>query len=294
VIKHMFSNIDFARFAGVRTQAMLESEWYAKVDAAHGGAVSAMATAETADHPMETDHAAQAEPHNAPTTLVDADVPDEDESLYEVCDSDPSDEVMTGDGDSLCLLFGLFVDGVQLHVSGRSTTTVLSLKCLDLPGFLVCSKVASYNLAFIDGPKEPTCMTDFMMMVLAEFKKCEPSTDKDGANIHARTVHAITHSALSTVNTAGNVMLRGEPIEVWDPHRQRHRRVVPLLVAAFADTPARRAWALTTGHTCRSGCDKCGLRSTRLLPDGTGINFSAFLGYAALTNALVYDETTKV
>lgn len=88
--------------------------------------------------------------------------------------------------------------------------------------------------------------------------------------------------------------MTGKGVEVWDSHRKQHRTVLPILVVAYADTPARRGWALTCGHTSRSGCDKCGLRSTRVLPNGDPISFSAFLGYDALTNGMVYDRETQV
>lgn len=33
-----------------------------------------------------------------------------------------------------------------------------------------------------------------------------------------------------------------------------------MIILAFADTPARRSWAMTCGHSGRSGCDKCFIR----------------------------------
>lgn len=86
----------------------------------------------------------------------------------------------------------------------------------------------------------------------------------------------------------------GETVRAWDAYRNRYRQVAPVLTYAYADTPARRGWALTTGHTSRSGCDKCGLRSTRVLPTGETVNFSAFCGYTAPATALVYDEDREV
>lgn len=86
----------------------------------------------------------------------------------------------------------------------------------------------------------------------------------------------------------------GETIKVWDCYRNRYRQVAPVLAYAYADTPARRGWALTSGHTSRSGCDKCGLRSTRVLPNGDTITSSAFCGYTAPATALVYDEDEQV
>lgn len=86
----------------------------------------------------------------------------------------------------------------------------------------------------------------------------------------------------------------GKTVKVWDAYRNQYRQVAPVLAAAYADTPARRGWALATGHTGRSGCDKCGLRSTRLLPSGDTVGFGAFCGYSAPATALVYDEDKQV
>lgn len=80
-------------------------------------------------------------------------------------------------------------------------------------------------------------------------------------------------------STTWNFVVRGAPITVWDSHRQVERKVFPILVFAFADTPARRSWALTTGHSGNSGCDKCFIRGVRELPDGTPLRWSAFCGY---------------
>lgn len=93
---------------------------------------------------------------------------------------------------------------------------------------------------------------------------------------------------------AGRATSVGQTITVWDSHRGQHRRVSPVLAFAYADTPARRGWALTTGHTSRSGCDKCGLRSTRVLHNGDIVPFSAFTGYTAPAAAVAYDEDKAV
>ena len=66
------------------------------------------------------------------------------------------------------------------------------------------------------------------------------------------------------------------------------RKVVPLLVMAFADTPARATWALTCGHSGRSGCDKCFMPSTRMLADGTQIHFNIYRAYVDAVLAYVY------
>lgn len=93
---------------------------------------------------------------------------------------------------------------------------------------------------------------------------------------------------------AGNIQVACRGVQVWDCQRNGYRRVLPILVVAYADTPARRGWLLSCGATCRSGCDKCGIRSTRTLPNGEKLSFSAFLGYEALTNGMVYDEADRV
>ena len=88
--------------------------------------------------------------------------------------------------------------------------------------------------------------------------------------------------------------MNGTPIKVFDSFRRVWRWVYPVLVFAYADTPARRAWALTCGHTGRSGCDKCGIRGVRVLPSGEIVSFTVFVGYAGPTAAMVYDEAKHV
>lgn len=167
-MKHLFRADTFARFAGTRTQAMIQSDFYAQLDEAHGGSISALDSRstvpasvepQTPQHPPDC-HQSPAEP---------CDVPD-----FGHVDSDPSDEVMTGAGDTLTLFFALFVDGVQLHGHGRSTTTVIALKCLDLPGFLCNTDLACYSFAFISGPKEPSDLSEIMAIILQQFKCREP------------------------------------------------------------------------------------------------------------------------
>ena len=183
VIKHLFTEPLFARFAGVRTQGMLDSEFYARLDAAHGGALSALARGSDPAPDESVHHDEGIAAHATGSSAVDADPLDQGGQDWPVADPDPRDEVMTGNGDTIILMFGLFVDGVQLHSSGRSSTTVFSLKCLDLPGFMVGTNMASYNIAFIDGPKEPTCMTQILAHILTQFKTFEPQgiTGDDGA-----------------------------------------------------------------------------------------------------------------
>ena len=72
------------------------------------------------------------------------------------------------------------------------------------------------------------------------------------------------------------------------PGETQFRKVVPLLVMAFADTPARATWALTCGHSGRSGCDKCSMPSTRTLADGTIIHYNIYRAYIAAVLAYVY------
>lgn len=190
VIRLLFSNPTFARFAGTRTRAMLDSALYASIDSAHDGAISALASSDgTASADVGVgEHGsglvAANEPAHEDLLPVERQESDDAAHLNPVQDTDPSDEVMTGDGDTLVLLFGVFVDGVQLHTTAKDTTTVVSLKCIDLPGFLVGTNVASYNLAFISGPKEPTCLTDFMSLILHQFKEVEPKITRDAGGVH--------------------------------------------------------------------------------------------------------------
>jgi hypothetical protein len=116
-IRHLFMNPLFARFAGTRTQAMLDSLWYHEADRSVHGLLSTLRddggkagsdTDECDDHEGPGDvgslssHAYDAEvernsdgrSHSEDITGIDA----------EVQDPDPSDEVMTGAGDHRALL----------------------------------------------------------------------------------------------------------------------------------------------------------------------------------------------
>ena len=66
--------------------------------------------------------------------------------------------------------------------------------------------------------------------------------------------------------------------------------MLPVLLLAFADTPQRRAWALTCGHSGRTGCDKCGLRASRFGADGFAYNNNCFRGYADLAQTMTFDN----
>ena len=92
----------------------------------------------------------------------------------------------------------------------------------------------------------------------------------------------------------GNIHVRGDPIEVYDSYRKKLRKVFPVFVFAFADTPARRSWNLTIGATGFSGCDKCGIRGTRSLPDDVEIGWTAFIGYKRPCEAVVLNADKKV
>lgn len=93
---------------------------------------------------------------------------------------------------------------------------------------------------------------------------------------------------------AGKVTVTGKPVKVWDSYRDMYRYVHPVLVFAYADTPARRSWLLGCGHTGRSGCDKCGIRGVRELTSGVPLGNTCFLGYSGSTLALVYDADKNV
>ena len=207
VIRHLWGDPMFARFAGTRTLAMLECPLYSRLDLAHGGAISALAQSDCAirdpiiipegggpapavhgpPQPAQDGGGPAAAARRPPVPAQDgggpaaaAHEPAEESDLDAVEDPDPSDDHMTAHGKSMIMLFGLFVDGVQLHGHGRHTTTVFVLKCLDLPGFLVNTDLAAYTLAYIEGPKEPTCMTEILMTVLKQFKIFEPSGVEHG------------------------------------------------------------------------------------------------------------------
>lgn len=180
VVRFLYGDYIFAKFAGTRTLALMNSRLYKDLDAAHDGALSALSTAtlggehEVSESEGSAMEAAAASPPLRHHVDEQGAQTDADDILEEVLHPDPSDEVMTGNGDTVILLFGLFVDGVQLHAHGRSTTTVISMKCLDLPGFLVNTNLASFNVAFIGGPKEPSNMTGITRQVLDQFKNFEP------------------------------------------------------------------------------------------------------------------------
>lgn len=306
VINHLFGEPMFARFAGTRTHAMLDSPFYQRIDKAHGRALSALDSQDQAacaqDAHIATEDAdtpACAGPSTQPA------INEETASDGDIVDPDPTDEVATGDGETLTLLFALFIDGVQLHGHGRATTTVVGLKCIDLPGFLCNTDLACFPLAYIGGVKEPTCLTQITHIILKQFKDHEVSTDTDAegdalAYFNLHVVHCMLggmyHRCALSASAAftGNIRVKGTPIRVWDSHRNSWRYVYPILVFAFADTPARRRWALTTGHTGKSGCDKCGIRGFRLLPSGIELNWTAFMGYSSPCPVLLFDAESKV
>lgn len=89
-------------------------------------------------------------------------------------------------------------------------------------------------------------------------------------------------------------MVHGVPIIVWDSHKNKHRKVYPILVFAFADTPARRSWALTTGHTGFRGCDKCGLIGFRQVTEEVTLKWTAFAGYCNKCRAVVLPPGSEV
>lgn len=196
VVRHMFGDPTFAEYAGVRTIAMLQSPKYRRLDEAHGGAISALANPNYAPQPLPAPPGAGA-CHPGPGDIGVSDhslppQPPAHTAQYEyahdgqhVENPDARDEEMTAHGEELILLFGLFVDGVQLHQHGRSTTTVFCLKCLDLPAFLVNTDLAAYTIAFIEGPKEPTCMTQILLSILKQFKFFEPSGVRIGDGVHS-------------------------------------------------------------------------------------------------------------
>lgn len=178
VIRHMFSDQLFARFAGTRTCAFLDSEFYSALDKAHHGLLSQFSVDGNARGCSKSEG-------GGPASLGDEAVTGSPQGELYKCASDtsdpadleatgdPSDEVMTGAGDLLVLLFGVFIDGVQLYSNNKSTTTVIALKCLDLPACLVNKNLANYLLAFIGGRSEPSCLQDFIHIIVKQFKLYE-------------------------------------------------------------------------------------------------------------------------
>lgn len=171
VIRHLFGVEAFAKFAGTRTHAFLDSDFYQHLDHAHNGAISALSPGSAGQTRGNNSNVALGAASPASPSSIGAcpttEVPDS-------VNADPIDEVMTANGDTMTLFFALFVDGVQLHAHGRATTTVVGVKCLDLPGFLCNTDLASYPLAFIGGSKEPTNMSEIMAIILKQFKNHEP------------------------------------------------------------------------------------------------------------------------
>lgn len=253
VIGHLFGVPMFAKFAGTRTEALLNSPLYQHLDDMHGGAISALTSIESmvdaacrsgGSFKADTDTDSPPEPRLRGNGTPDASGPDVGSSVpqpkpsagavvnspdlpsnavfrqktpppviasgagpstrpppigshavtsapspvrpsveNDMVDPDPSDEQMTGAGDALTLMFGIFVDGVQLHGHGRATTTVIGVKCLDLPGFLANTDLACYVLSFIAGPKEPTILTEIMTIILKQFKTHEPMGCQDDKGV---------------------------------------------------------------------------------------------------------------
>lgn len=281
---------------------MLDSPFFERLDQAHGGALSMLSSRDEVQSTSARESDAVQGDDAGAGSSVGAASSDTDASDCEAIDPDPTDEVMTGGGDSLTLLCALFIDGVQLHDHGRATTTVVGLKFLDLPGFLCNTDVACFPLAYIGGSKEPTCLTEITALILEQFKDHEVSAVKgiDGDASHRLVICSICSMACHDLCVdedtfaSGKTQIRGNPIMVWDSFRKRWRKVFPVLVFAYADTPARRGWAMTTGHTGKSGCDKCGIRGVRKLPGGIVLTWTAFAGYFGKCPALLFGAKSKV
>lgn len=179
---------------------MISSPFYQQVDEAHGSAISALSSLPSSpgEGPRPPGRGFEATA-SADTRAPDLTPPPPDCHV----DPDPSDEVMTGDCDTLTLLFGVFVDGVQLHQHGRATTTVIGIKCLDLPGFLSHTDLASYALAFIGGPKEPSNLSEIMAIVLKQFKLHEPMGYADDKGVPPATSENFAIPCLADVHRYG-------------------------------------------------------------------------------------------
>lgn len=184
-INHLFGEPMFARFAGTRSLSMMDSPLYERLDRAHGGALTALSsshdsvTVDAATSNVREDVDEVGGPSHHTQLPAHSDVAEDDNVT-----PDPTDEIMTGDNDTIALFFALFVDGVQLHDHGRATTTVVGLKCLDLPGFMCNSDLSCFPLAYIGGKKEPTNLSQFMTLLLQQFKDHEAfgCRDEQGEN----------------------------------------------------------------------------------------------------------------
>jgi hypothetical protein len=195
VIRHLFMNPVFARFAGTRTQAMLDSPWYQEVDRSVHGLLSALrddgSTADERHGQTGAGDLCSKSSHGSDDEDVernrdggghseDVSGHDTDGEPEEVQDPDPSDEVMTGAGDHLALLWAIFHDGVQMYDKTQATTMVFSTKCLCLPSWLVQTLAASYNIAFVGGNKEPAILKGFLCEILRMYKAYEPGPSPNG------------------------------------------------------------------------------------------------------------------
>lgn len=167
----------FAKYAGTRPRAMIESPAYQFVDEAHDGGISHLSGVTTAGSGVaRTSCDAGSLPVGTATeageagACSDSDHDDNSDTYH-----DAGEEFMTGVGQTIALLFGIFVDGVLMHKNGKATTTIISVKCLDLPAFLCQTELASYTWGFIGGKKEPTCMTQILDLLLQQFKNHELS-----------------------------------------------------------------------------------------------------------------------
>ena len=72
------------------------------------------------------------------------------------------------------LAMAIAADGVQLHDKSIATTLVVLAKCLGLPAHLVHTEMAAYSFGYIGGPKEPTTLTEFLALIIAQFEQHAP------------------------------------------------------------------------------------------------------------------------
>ena len=213
----MFLDPAFAHGAGTRTIAFKSSPYYAQLDQATGGLLSrhdsSLAPGGDETTPLRPgtnpDTGQSPDPARSaplPVWTDDIDAPGED-----IAQSDPLDEVRTGDGDVMVLLFAIFCDGVQLHQKSQSTTVVITLKCLDQPSWLVGKLISCFNVAFIGGPKEPTCLKDFVAIFLEQFAQfiAELDADASGASCCASVPSYILPQALQVCGVKAGVWCIG-------------------------------------------------------------------------------------
>lgn len=80
------------------------------------------------------------------------------------------------------VLMSIGGDGLDLNNWGRRTATVWGLKIEDLPAELVQKGSAVAPLVIVEGPQEPANVQPVNELIVAFFKKHQPSADNESAH----------------------------------------------------------------------------------------------------------------